>query len=318
MSIQGEINKYAGEIGRSINSIAKGGMVNPSGTPIGTEKIIGYVCNIHTEGDLVGTIDVQEYNCNDDDLTFPGSGHHEGVLLSAIQNNQQGFLIVPQLFSEVVIIKNPYDGQEYVLMYSHAKKINLTTQTLEGEDDSGNEESSKNGITIGVTEVEKFKETDSGLEKDFNELEPTKNQSKTQYTSKSITHNISSPDDEKGFLEETTVERKILTVKDTKITIEGEKVIIETSKEISFKIGNTEISNEDGKVTIKTNEYKIEAQTDEIKGTDIKIDGTNVTITGGNLKVQGTCTPDMNGPFNAIMACPFSGAPHCGSMVAGT
>lgn len=312
MSLQGEINKYAGEIGRSITALARRGIVNAQGVAKGTEKIIGYVCAIHEDGDLAGTIDVQEYNCDDNDMTFHGAGHHEGVLLSAIQNNQTGYLIVPQLFSEVVIIKNPYDGQEYVLMYSHAKRMNLFTQTSEGEDEENN------GITIGVTEVEKFEETDQGLAKDFNELEPTKNQSSSKYTSKSITHQVISPDDEEGFKEKTTFENKTLTVKDTTITIDGEKIIIETTKEVSFKIGKTEITNEDGKVTIKTNEYKIEAQTNETKATDIKIDGTNVTITGGNLNIKGTCTPDMQGPFNAIMACPFSGAPHCGSLVSGT
>ena len=310
MSLQGEINKYAGEINRAINSIAKGGMVNSLGTPLGTEKIIGYVCSIHTEGELAGTIDVQEYNCQDDDLTFPGAGHHEGVLLSAIQNNENGCLIVPQLFSEVIIIKNPYDGNEYVLMYSHAKKIKWLAHSNKSDDDGE--------IEIGVTEVEDFVETDDGLDKDFNELEPTKNKTSTNYTSKNISHQVISPDNKDGFKEELTAEQKSIKVKGTTIIIDGEKVVIETTKAVSFKIGQTEITNENDKIAIKTNEYKIEAQTNELKGTDIKIDGSNVKITGGNLTVQGTCTPDMNGPFNDIAACPFSGAPHCGSIVSGT
>ena len=93
---------------------------------------------------------------------------------------------------------------------------------------------------------------------------------------------------------------------------------IETSGKVSFKIGGTEITNEDGKVSIKTDEAKIETTNCEIKGSDIKVDGASVTITGGTLKTQGVAATDLNGPFNAIKVCPFSGAPHCGSSVSGT
>lgn len=320
MSLQGEINKYSGEIKRAINQIARQGMSGPNGTPMGTEKIIGYVCAINTEGDLIGTVDVQEYNNNDDDLTFPGAGHHKGVLLSAIQNNQEGYLIVPQLFSEVVIVKNPYDGQEYVIMYSHAKKMQFLTHSTKTDDDGE--------IQIGVTEVEDFVETDDGLDKDFNELEPTKNKTLTKYTSKNIYTQITSPDDEEGFQEETTFEDRMITVGDTKISFDGECFSIITKKAISFKVGeNTTIEQVDGKVTITVGDTKItedqgsvsiETKNCTVKGTQIEVNGTQVKITGGQLTVQGQSGVDMNGPFNPIKACPFSGAPHCGSIVTGT
>ncbi len=163
------------------------------------------------------------------------------------------------------------------------------------------------------------------MDKDVNELEPTKNKTSTIYTSTSITDQITSPDDEEGFKEEKTVEHKIITVGDTKITIDGESVVIETTKQVSFKVGGTEIIEEDGKVNIKTdtaeiktNDCKVDSQNCEIKGSNVKVNGTTVTITGGNLKTQGTSSVDLNGPFNAIKVCPFSGAPHCGSMVSGT
>ena len=111
--------------------------------------------------------------------------------------------------------------------------------------------------------------------------------------------------------EEKTVEHKIITVGDTKITIDGENVSIETSGKVSFIIGGTTITEEDGSVKIKTDSC-------EIKGSDIKVDGGNVTITGGNLKTKGVSSTDLQGPFNAIKVCPFSGAPHCGSSVSGT
>lgn len=303
MSLSGEINKISGDVRRAINHIARQGMVELDGVPRGTKKIIGYVCAIHEEGDLAGTVDVQEFNYEPDEYSYQGAGHHKGVLLSAIQNNDKGYLIVPMLYSEVVIVQNPIDGHEYVLMYSHAQKIKLLTNSLQGDDDGL--------VEIGVTEVEKFIETDDGLDKDFDEVEPTKNKTSTRYTATSVVDRITSPEDERGFKQEKTVEHKIITVGDTKITIEGENVSIETSGRISFKIGGTTITEENGKVNIET-------QNCEIKGSDIKVNGQTVTITGGILKTQGISNTDLNGPFNAIKACPFSGAPHCGSQVSGT
>jgi len=290
--------------------MARQGMTGPDGAVRGTKKIIGYVCAIHEEGDLAGTIDVQEFNYEPDEYPIMGTGHHEGVLLSAIQDNSNGVLIVPMLYSEVVIVQNPTDGQEYVIMYSHAKRIQMLAHSLEGEDDGV--------IEIGVTETEKLVETDDGLDKDYYELEPTKNKTNTKYTCTTITDQIISPDDEEGFKEEKTVEHKIITVGDTKITIDGENVMIETSGKVSFQVGGTTITEEDGSVNIKTDKAKIETSSCEIKGSDVKVDGTSVTITGGTLKTKGVSATDLNGPFNAIKVCPFSGAPHCGSSVSGT
>lgn len=324
MSLRGEINKHSGDIRRYVQTLARQGMTGFDGSVRGTKKILGYVCAIHEDGELAGTIDVQEFNYQPDEFTPAGSGHHEGVCLSAIQENIAGFLIVPMLFSEVVIAQNPTDGMEYVLMYSHAKRIQLLSHSLEGEEDGE--------IEIGVTETEKFTETDDGLDKDYYELEPTKNKTSTKYTATSITDQITSPDDEEGLKQEKTFEHKIITVGDTIITIDGENVSIETSGKISLKVGGTDIVGEDGKVSIKTDNAqiessdckikadncKVESSTCDVKGSSVKVEGTSVTITGGTLKTQGITAPDLNGPYNAIKVCPFSGAPHCGSTVSGT
>lgn len=320
MSILAEANRYSGPIRDAIGRIANKGVTGRDGMPIGTKKIMGYVCAIHEEGDLAGTIDVQEFNYEPDEYSKEGVGHHEGVLLSAIQNNSEGFLIVPMLFSDVVIVQNPCDGKEYVLMYSQAKRMQLTAQSLKSENDGE--------VKIGVTEVEDYVEdSEGGQEKDFNELEPTKNKTETIYTSTSITDKIISPDDEEGLVEEKTVEHKSLTVGDTKITIDGKTISVESSSQFSFKINNTEIIQEDGKVTIKVGgttiieedgKVDIDTQNCTVKGSNIEVNGSQVKITGGNLTVKGQSSVEMNGPFNAIKACPFSGAPHCGSIVTGT
>ena len=320
MSLTGEIHKKSGEIREAVNKIAKMGLIGLDGMPIGTKKIMGYVCAINIEGDFAGTIDVQEFNYEPDEYATQGVGFHKGVFLSAIQDNTDGVLIVPQLYSEVVIVQNPYDGKEYVLMYSHAKKIQW--QAHSNESDDGGE------IVIGVTEVEDFVETDDGLDKDFNELEPTKNKTLTRYTSKEITTQITSPDDEEGFQESTTFEDRMIKVGDTEIYLDGENVTIKTTKLVSFKVGdNTTIQQEDGKVTItvgsttiteEDGKVNINTQNCNVKGNQIEVNGTQVKITGGQLTVQGQSGVDMNGPFNPIKACPFSGAPHCGSIVTGT
>lgn len=280
MSITGNAHKYSGDIKSAINAIAKNGITDPNGAIRGTQKIIGYVCAIHEDGELAGTIDVQEYNFEPDEYINKGTRHHKGVLLSAIQENEDGVWIVPMMFSDVMIIQNPTDGHEYVIMYSHAKKI----QWKAHED-----------IEIGVTEVEDFVETDDGLDKDYNELEPTGNKTSTHYNSTSIIDKVTSKDDEQGFTEEKTATQKTITVGDTKIVIDGQNVTIETS----------------GKVSIKSNDVKIESS-------NVGIESSNVEITGGTLKTKGQSSTDLQGPFNAIKVCPFSGAPHCGSTVSGT
>jgi len=74
----------------------------------------------------------------------------------------------------------------------------------------------------------------------------------------------------------------------------------------------------DSKVDI-SGDATIEAGGDAlIKGTDVTIDGTNTTITGGKCTMLGAVTPTGSGPFNAIPACLFTGAPHAGSEVSGT
>lgn len=281
MSLRGQINKVSGEIKRSVNQMVAGNMTDLHGAIRGTKKIFGYVCEIHEEGDLAGTVDVQEFGYEPDEYTYKGAGLHKGVLLSAIQNNQEGVRIVPMLFSEVVLIESPTDRKEYVLMYSHASQIRHTAHSIEGKDDGS--------IELGVTEVEDFVETDDGLEKDYNELEPTKNKTNTLYTATSITDQVISPDDEEGFRQEVKADSKTITVGDTKITIDGQNVTITTSGKVQFDVNG-----------------------------DCEIKGKTVTITGGTLKTKGTSSTDMQGPFNSIMACPFSGAPHCGSTVSGT
>lgn len=285
MSTRGRANEIRKAYKDFIQRTALRGQLDHEGNLNGTRKITGYVAKIHEDGELAGTIDVQEFNYDSGDQEFDGAGYHEGVNLCATKTNEGGVLIVPLLFSEVVITQNPSDQEEYVIAWSHAKAVQLDSHET---------------LHFGVTEYEDFVETDDGLEKDYNELEETGKKSSTDYTAESIRDEVSV--DGEGLVEEKTAEKKTIEVGDTKITIEGDTVTIETSDT----------------VTIKADKADIQVSDASVKGDSVTVDGNSVEITGGKLTVKGTSNTDGMGPFNVIKACPFSGAPHGGSVVTGT
>ena len=90
--------------------------------------------------------------------------------------------------------------------------------------------------------------------------------------------------------------------------------------------GNLKISAE-GNIDASGSEVKIAAQSGmEIKGADVEVEGESTLtlksakteLTGGQLMCKGTAVPSGSGPFCAIPACLFTGAPQCGTDVMGT
>lgn len=159
-------------IREAIQKIALHGVVNPStGAIRNNEKTSGYVVKIHTDGELAGTIDVQEFSSlsvdGDRDVRI---GYHEGVYLSAIQNNLNGMVVIPKMYSEVTIVTDPESKIEFVSMFSHVDIIQLDSHEK---------------ITIGVTEREEYDPNDEESH-DIEELEETGVHAKTQYTKDSI------------------------------------------------------------------------------------------------------------------------------------
>lgn len=100
--------------------------------------------------------------------------------------------------------------------------------------------------------------------------------------------------------------------KDSNIVIKGEN---------NIEISGNSIIKISGDSSIKTSgNSKV-----EISGnSDINVSGNTtltspkVKITGGTLEVSGQASNDLQGPFNCIPVCPFSGAPHRGKLVSGT
>lgn len=164
----------------AIRKIAWHGLINPDGVLKDTGKVTGYVAKIHTDGELAGTVDVQEYySLSMGETEDKKIGYHEGVYLSALQNNSKGLLIIPKLYSEVTISIDPETKTEYVSMFSHVDVIQLDSHDT---------------ITVGVTEREEFNESDENSP-DVQDLEETGVFSKTTYVKDSITTEVQGEDD---------------------------------------------------------------------------------------------------------------------------
>lgn len=218
-------NKHAGlssnqVIREAIQKIALHGLVNPStGVVRDTGKVTGYVAKIHTDGELAGTIDVQEFaSLSMEENTDMKIGYHEGVYLSAIQDNSNGLLIIPKLYSEVTISMDPESKTEYVSMFSHVDVIQLDSHEK---------------ITVGVTEREEFDESDEESP-DINELPETGVFSKTTYTKDSIITEVQGEDKANHTQQSINSEKFEVIVGDDKSSVAIDQ------KQIQFKHNKAE------------------------------------------------------------------------------
>lgn len=170
-------------IRNAIRSIAWKGVVNrQTGVINGNSKASGYVVKVHTDEDdeLFGTIDVQEFpDWAIEETSEAPIGLHEGVMLTAIQNDMNGYVIIPKLHSEVVINKDPETGNEYVTMFSHVDLIQLD---------------SHENISIGVREREDY-DPDDSESPDVHELELTGIQTNTTYTKDAVVTTVNTQKD---------------------------------------------------------------------------------------------------------------------------
>lgn len=191
-------------IAQSIKLIARKGVVDPkSGVVKNTEKTSGYVIKIHDDPseELYGTVDVQEwtdlgvvrnYEEENGSTTVEDAdadvkiGYHEGVMLSAIPNNENGIVIMPMLYSDVVFVTDPVSGNEYITHISHASKIQFD---------------SHEAITVGVTETVEMQEGDDTP--DYNELDKTGNESHTSYAPNQAKTTVKNKDGLESFIDVT-------------------------------------------------------------------------------------------------------------------
>lgn len=171
----------------AIRQIAFHKLVNPRTNVMkNTSRTAGYVVKVHTEADdeLLGTVDVQEYNIAseanrqaiEDGLMV---GLHEGVYLSAIQNNENGLVVIPYLYSDVVIATDPETLREYVIQYSHADMVQVDAHSK---------------VIIGATETKEWEESEDSP--DVDELEKTGVHAHTTYTPTSILTEVANSEED--------------------------------------------------------------------------------------------------------------------------
>lgn len=208
----------------AIRQIALHKLVNPKNNVIkNTSRISGYVTKIHTDenDELYGTVDVQEYNdslannqAKDEGLPV---GLHEGVFLSAIQNNDNGLITIPYLNSDVVIATDPDTLKEYVVAYSHADTVQIDTHTK---------------TIIGVTETKEFEESEDSP--DVDQLEKTGLHAHTEYTKEHAKTEVAKSDKNE--------EKSIFEVTADQIKAQHDKAqIVLDAKEILAKYNTKEI-----------------------------------------------------------------------------
>lgn len=212
-------------LGRSMERID----MAPGGTSgIGTARMIhGYVAKVHDNpGDseyeeYAGTIDVGEFP---DETASSRPVIHKGVLLAGLKDNSGGFLIIPTLFSDVTIVTDAATKYAYVLNYSHAKVIQL---------------SSHNETVISVTETEEL-DAESNDSPDYDKLEKTGNESSTRYTAEKITTNVKKNGKEASL----TIEPVLINQKVDK------SEVTQTTGKIQQKVGSTTVTLADKKVAL--------------------------------------------------------------------
>lgn len=213
-------------LGRSMERIN----MAPGGTSgVGTARMIhGYVAKVHDNpGDdeydeYAGTIDVGEFP---DETASSQPIIHKGVLLAGIKDNSGGFLIVPALFSDVTIVTDAATKYAYVLNYSHAKIIQLSSHTE---------------AVIGVTETEELDAEDNDSP-DYNELEKTGNESSTRYTAEKVVTTVKNKD---GKEASRTIEPELICTQVDK------SEVTQATDQIQQKVGSTTVTLADKKVML--------------------------------------------------------------------
>lgn len=247
----------------AIRKIALRGVVsNDTGAVKGTGKVTGYVAKIHKDGELAGTVDVQEYTTLAmDEAGDMQMGYHEGVLISALQDNSKGMVIIPKMYSEVVLSQDPETGTEYVSMFSHVDVIQLDSHDT---------------ISVGVKEREEFKVDDEDSP-DVDELEETGVFTNTIYKKDSIVSEVQAAKDDKNShvkqtMDGTQIKQEIGDNK-TNITADGKGVHIDHDK-TKLELGDSEATMTQGSSKIKVTDGTVYVGSDS---------GTDDAVLGGAL-----------------------------------
>lgn len=241
----------------AIRKIALQGIADPDKNVVfGAKRVTGYVAKVNDNK----TVDVQEYLDVEANSNGVKEGYHEGVWLSALESNPNGYLIVPKLYSEVVIAKDPVTLTEYVVMYSHVDIIQLEASET---------------VTVGVVEREELNLNDDGSP-DVDELEATGVYGKTSYSKDEV--RTEAVDEENGLSGRTTHTKDEVK---TEVVDDGGK-----STTLDMKSNSLDIEVSDGdESTMHMDKSKIELERGKSKTT---LKDSENTMENGNEKVKVT------------------------------
>ena len=241
----------------AIRKIALQGIADPDKNVVfGAKRVTGYVAKVNDNK----TVDVQEYLDVEANSNGVKEGYHEGVWLSALESNPNGYLIVPKLYSEVVIAKDPVTLTEYVVMYSHVDIIQLEASET---------------VTVGVVEREELNLNDDGSP-DVDELEATGVYGKTSYSKDEV--RTEAVDEENGLSGRTTHTKDEVK---TEVVDDGGK-----STTMDMKSDSLDIEVSDGdESTMHMDKSKIELERGKSKTT---LKDSENTMENGNEKVKVT------------------------------
>ena len=266
-----------------IQEIAQHGVRDPkTGAVHGTERTVGYVAKIHEEGELAGTIDVQEFieYEHQDDIDAK-VGYHEGVFLTAMQNNS-GMFIKPKLYSEVVIVMDPATNREYVSLFSHVDVIQLD---------------SHESVSVGVQEREDFDPDDEEGD-DVDQLQPTGICSKTEYTKDSIKSSVTA---DKGG--KNTVYQEMTGEGLKQVVGENKSSQTMTQDEITLQHGNVKLNMDDSQAQLSNGSSSVTVKNGTVyvgseNGTDDAVLGQQLASILSNLigYLGQMMTPTLMGP----------------------
>lgn len=201
-------------IREAIQKIALHGLYDrKTGSFYESQYTVGFVSKIHADGEYAGTIDVTEYS---NSTTGDGTGKapvHENVWLSALQDNKQGYVVIPKLNSEVLIHRDPKSGVEFVVMASLVNIIQLESEEK---------------VLVGVKEREKFTPS-ADDDTMLHEVELTGKSSQTEYTKDKIESTVT--DGEKTTTETIAPDKFVVDSEGTKLQVEKDKIYLGSSNQ---------------------------------------------------------------------------------------
>lgn len=231
-------------IREAIQKIALHGIINPrTKTTYADSQYAGCVVAIHGEDEqdesLRGTIDVREYS---DNQIEGAELVHKGVYLTAIQNNRSGLVIIPKLYSDVVVTINPLEQVEYVSMFSQADIVRIDSHEQ---------------VIVGVKEREEFNINDLNGD-DIDELKETGTHAVTTYVKDSISTEVQGAEkadklthviDQKQFKVVAGDNKTSQTIDKDKAEIVHDKAkLVMDNNGVQAQMGNSSVIVEDGTV----------------------------------------------------------------------